>query len=172
MRIIELIYLYLPAYIANMTPLLLRDLMPRWRTPLDFGYSWRGVRIFGNSKTWKGMILGVSSAVIVAYLQRLLLPPAQFDYSSAWYWWGSSIGLGALVGDAVKSFFKRRMGIRPGMPWIPFDQMDYAVGALIFGSVFYFTGWLEAGLLVVISIVLHFLAATTGFYLGVRTERW
>jgi CDP-2,3-bis-(O-geranylgeranyl)-sn-glycerol synthase len=36
-----------------------------------------------------------------------------------------------MAGDAVKSFLKRRAGIRPGRPWIPFDQIDFVVGELV-----------------------------------------
>jgi hypothetical protein len=34
------------------------------------------------------------------------------------------------VCDSVKSFVKRRVGIAPGAPWIPFDQLDFVIGAL------------------------------------------
>jgi CDP-2,3-bis-(O-geranylgeranyl)-sn-glycerol synthase len=36
--------------------------------------------------------------------------------------------IGALGGDALKSFFKRQFGIAPGGTWFPFDQIDYIIG--------------------------------------------
>jgi CDP-2,3-bis-(O-geranylgeranyl)-sn-glycerol synthase len=42
------------------------------------------------------------------------------------------MGLGTAVGDAVKSFFKRRVGIAPGASWPVFDQIDFLLGAYLF----------------------------------------
>jgi len=42
-----------------------------------------------------------------------------------------SLCTGALLGDIVESFFKRRMGKERGEDWIPFDQLDFVVGALL-----------------------------------------
>ena len=44
---------------------------------------------------------------------------------------GSLFGIGALGGDAVKSFFKRRLGIATGTSWFPYDQVDYILGAIV-----------------------------------------
>ncbi len=41
------------------------------------------------------------------------------------------LGMGALAGDAVKSFFKRQIGAKPGNMWPPFDQIDFVVGATV-----------------------------------------
>jgi CDP-2,3-bis-(O-geranylgeranyl)-sn-glycerol synthase len=42
-----------------------------------------------------------------------------------------SISMGALFGDIVESFFKRRIGKERGESWYPFDQLDFVLGALI-----------------------------------------
>ena len=44
---------------------------------------------------------------------------------------GPLFAIGALGGDALKSFFKRQVGIRPGGTWFPFDQIDYIIGGAI-----------------------------------------
>ena len=41
-----------------------------------------------------------------------------------------SLCFGALLGDIVESFFKRRAGKERGEDWIPFDQLDFLLGAL------------------------------------------
>ena len=43
-----------------------------------------------------------------------------------------SICFGALFGDIIESFFKRRMGRNRGEDWIPFDQLDFILGVLFF----------------------------------------
>jgi len=40
--------------------------------------------------------------------------------------------LGALTGDVVKSFFKRRMGVERGRPLPLADQLDFYAGATLF----------------------------------------
>src|SRR5437773_6411567 len=48
-----------------------------------------------------------------------------------WPLLGVLFGAGAMAGDSAKSFFKRRLGVEPGRPWIPFDQLDFVLGALV-----------------------------------------
>lgn len=136
------IWIFIPAGIANMTPVLAAHI-PAIRhldMPLDGGRSFRGRRIFGEHKTWRGLLTGMLAATIVLALMQLL---------AAHIGWfaglgnglditalpallvGPLFGLGVLGGDAIKSFFKRQVGIRPGHSWFPFDQIDYIVGAVL-----------------------------------------
>jgi CDP-2,3-bis-(O-geranylgeranyl)-sn-glycerol synthase len=47
------------------------------------------------------------------------------------------MAFGALAGDAVKSFFKRQIGIAPGHRWLGPDQLDFIVGACAFLALVY-----------------------------------
>ena len=82
------------------------------------------------------------------------------------------MGLGALIGDLIKSFFKRRLGLKPGARFVPFDQTDFVVGALIFiMPIFHVT--LEiffASLL--LSFALHIAVNHAAFWLKIRNEKW
>ena len=82
------------------------------------------------------------------------------------------LGGGALIGDAVESFFKRQIGVSHGNPWIPFDQIDYTIGAILFGSIFYFPGFWNSVILIVVSAVLHILVNHIGFCLKIRSTKW
>lgn len=123
---------FLPAGAANlMPPLIARiPMLAGWTTPLDFGQTFRGKRIFGSNKTWRGLIGGVICALITAFLIYRSYPT---DNSLAHtLFQGGLMGAGALIGDAVESFLKRQRGIGPGTSWFPFDQTDYIVGGLLF----------------------------------------
>lgn len=61
-----------------------------------------------------------------------------------WCWFGLTMGLAAMVGDAVKSFFKRRIGIAPGLPWIPADQLDFVFAGILVLSLWVPLAWLDA----------------------------
>ncbi|VVB81729.1 CDP-archaeol synthase [uncultured archaeon] len=166
MNILLLLYLMLPAYLANMAPAFFGKRLSK--RPMDFGISLGKTRIFGDNKTWAGFFSGVLVAIIIGFIVSKIYWPFEF---SAIYW-SALLGIGALIGDAVKSFFKRRAGIKPGQSWIPFDQIDFTIGALAFGSFVFFPGWLYAVLVVIISAVGHILINHLGFYLGVQKNKW
>ena len=167
MNILQLFYLMIPAYLANMTPPVLAKHIP-WNAPMDFGTSLGGIRIFGDHKTWAGFVSGIVVAVLTGLILSKIYWP--FDFSALQ--WSALVGAGALVGDAVKSFFKRRVGIKSGHPWIPFDQIDYTVGAFAFGSFVFFPGWVSAFLVVFISAFGHIAVNHIGYYLGIRDVKW
>jgi CDP-2,3-bis-(O-geranylgeranyl)-sn-glycerol synthase len=50
-------------------------------------------------------------------------------------------GLGATCGDSLERPFKRRLGIEPGAPWVPANQLDFVVGALALAWRLITFGW-------------------------------
>lgn len=137
-----------------------------WKTPLDFGKSYRGQRIFGKNKTWRGLISGVLFGTITGYI----LSQTYFtDYSTLLFTLlAASMSFGALAGDAVESFFKRQRQIPSGKPWFPFDQTDYIIGGLLFTlPVTLIPLWLGAFVLV-LYFGLHLLSSYIGYLLGLK----
>lgn len=166
----------LPAYLANMAPVFAQKLgvIKFLAKPVDGG---RG--IFGNHKTWRGFAVGIIVAVAAAWLQGFFYHWALFqrisflDYQATNLWaLGLLLGFGALFGDLIKSFFKRRISIAPGAPWVPFDQLDFVIGALIFSAPIYFPGWPAAILILLFSPVLHILTNNIGYLLKIKNTRW
>lgn len=41
------------------------------------------------------------------------------------------LSAGALFGDMIESFFKRRIGIKSGEMWLLADQLDFVVGGFL-----------------------------------------
>jgi CDP-2,3-bis-(O-geranylgeranyl)-sn-glycerol synthase len=98
----------------------------------------------------------------------LLRDLALIDYGSYTVLPGFLMGLGALVGDAAKSFLKRQVGIAPGASWLVFDQLDFFVGAYVFVAPVYAAPLLPtlACLPVVFAATVAFTAA--GWGLGLK----
>ncbi len=174
--VLKCFYLMLPAYFANMAPVIVKR-MGLLGFPIDYGKKISGKPVLGENKTFRGLVFGIIFAVLIAYFQ-FLLHRAEFfrdisflDYQR-WLLFGFLMGLGALTGDLAKSFFKRRLGIKPGARFIPFDQTDFVVGALVFIiPIFGFKlGIFIASLL--LSFVLHIIVNHLAFYLKIRNERW
>jgi CDP-2,3-bis-(O-geranylgeranyl)-sn-glycerol synthase len=137
-EIVRALYFFIPAYLANITPVLVRGHFEALAAPIDGGRSWRGIRILGDHKTWRGLICGVAAATATFALQRALYDAGvghgltSVDCGTHVILPGVLMGLGTGVGDAVKSFFKRRVGIVPGATWLGFDQVDFLFGAYVF----------------------------------------
>src|ERR1035438_2296195 len=136
------LWFFLPGGIANASPVFVsRISFLKWLyIPLDFGKKFRKRRIFGDNKTWLGILFAISTAFVVIAFQKYGYDHSQWlrtvsgavDYSQPIIWWlGPLLGLGALLGDALESFFKRQIGIKPGHSWFPFDQIDYILGGLL-----------------------------------------
>lgn len=163
------LYFFLPAYCANMAPVLFR-----WIPFLDKPVH---QKLFGAHKTWRGIGAAAIMGTLVFGLQKYLYVVgfrqfALIDYSDFSWWLGFFLGLGAILGDLVKSYYKRKDKIPPGEPWIPFDQLDFVVGGVI-GSFFIYVPTTEVVLvLLIVSPFLHIAATRIAYWLGLRKEKW
>jgi CDP-2,3-bis-(O-geranylgeranyl)-sn-glycerol synthase len=165
MRLVELVYLMLPAYFANMAAPFSK-FWPGWNAPISR-------RWLGDHKTVVGFGLGIVAGVLVAYAQsRSALPIARWP-PSEWLVVGLAQGTGAMSGDAAKSFVKRRLGIAPGRAWIPADQLDFVVGALLLARPW--LSWLhftDVLLILAFTFVADIAVNHISFRLGIRDARW
>jgi len=175
-EIVFALWFFMPAGIANLVPVFaarlpyLRDL----EAPIDFGKTFRGIRIFGPHKTWRGLVCGMVFSTLVFWLQQYLVRhygwaqsfTSQVEYTSLpTLIVGPLFGFGALVGDAVESFFKRQRAIAPGHSWFPFDQTDYIIGGALATAPFIELHFLQYVLLVIIWLIVHLLTTYVGYRL-------
>jgi CDP-2,3-bis-(O-geranylgeranyl)-sn-glycerol synthase len=140
------LWFFLPAGLANAAPVFANKIpkSERLALPLDFGKHLRGKRIFGEHKTLRGLLAGIVVAEVTIVLQRIAYEHNGFfktislhiNYSSInIFYLGLLFAVGALGFDALKSFFKRQLGVKPGGTWFPFDQIDYIIGGLLLASI-------------------------------------
>ncbi len=137
-------WFFLPAGVGNMAPILVYKLpfLRRFSAPMDCGLSYHGKRLLGDSKTWRGLVVGTLAGLAVFAAQRAMSNDlgefsgylAQYDYQNLPLVTGALLGAGALLGDALKSFFKRQRNLPPGHSWFPFDQLDFVVGASLLAA--------------------------------------
>ena len=112
--IIEAFYYFLPEFIANSIPPLVRNI-PFLDRPLDFGKSFSGKRLLGDNKTIRGFVFAVILGTLFFYIQTVLYSNNFFrsisliDYQHTSLVLGFLLSFGAMVGDAIISFLKRRM---------------------------------------------------------------
>lgn len=162
--------------VANMSPVLLKKL-PFLNIPVDFGKNWRKERLFGKNKTWRGFFCAPIIGGLFFLVQKFLYVKISFlkeislfNYQEMTVWFGVWVGLGVIVGDLVKSFFKRRWHICPGKSWLPFDQIDFILGGLIVALCFYRFKFLDIIFIIIIGFCLHLLVKFLGYILKIDNK--
>jgi len=173
-------WFFIPAGLANLFPIFAAHtpMLKKFEFPMDFNLTFRGRRIFGSNKTMRGLIVGLLVAILAALAQTVLYSHwaylrhvSSIDYSHLNpLLLGLLLGLGALCGDAIESFFKRQLDIQPGERLFLFDQLDYVLGVILF-TYWYVPLTIEQYLyLSCVWFVLHILTTVTGYYLGLKQK--
>lgn len=163
-RVGQLVYLMLPAYAANMTPPFAR-FWRGWNHPIS-------ERWLGSHKTVVGAIAGVATGVLCAFLEsRIHWRGALVSYER-WPIIGIGLGAGAMGGDIAKSFVKRRIGIAAGERWIPADQLDFAVGALVVIARPARLGLTDVAIVLVVTWIGDVVVNRVAYMLGIRERPW
>jgi len=120
-----------PAYCANAAPVIFGG-----GKPMDFGKTFfDGKPLFGSHKTVRGFLSGLIVGTLVGLVQTLLFEQILIQYSSQFQYTiflGFVLSLGALTGDLIESFIKRRLNRAPGSSLPVADQIDFILGAFLF----------------------------------------
>jgi CDP-2,3-bis-(O-geranylgeranyl)-sn-glycerol synthase len=163
-RLLQLAYFMLPAYCANMAPPFTRY-WRGWNRPIH-------ERLLGSHKTVLGVLAGVATGVLVAGMQsRIHAPWSLVDYRH-WLLLGLGLGGGAMLGDALKSLIKRMLHIRPGARWIPFDQLDFVIGALALTGAYAGLGATDVAAIVTMTFVGDIAINQLSYRLGIKDSPW
>ncbi|MET0779514.1 MAG: CDP-archaeol synthase [Candidatus Saccharimonadales bacterium] len=177
--ILFLLWMALPSIFANIAPIPCAKIpwLKKYDAPLDFGKTYRGKRIFGSHKTWRGLVAGVITATLVFWLQQLVVGQyawaahltSQIDYTHLpTVILGVLFALGALGGDAIESFFKRQHGIPPGGGWFPWDQVDSVLGTAVAVAPFIMLSVWQYVLIIAMMPVIHMVFTYLGHLAGLK----
>ncbi len=163
--------LIFPAYVSNSAAIIFGG----WK-PIDFNKNWfDGKRILGNGKTISGSVFGVLAGFLVAIALNLINPTQLMNEAAI-------IGLlmcsGAIFGDMVGSFIKRRTNIKSGEPLVLLDQLDFVLGAIAFTLPLQLLGFTHIWSITTIVVVLiitppiHILTNIIAFKLKLKKVPW
>ncbi len=129
----------------------------RWSAPLDGGLHFvDGRPLLGPSKTFRGFVAAVMTSAVLAAL--LDLPVS----------WGALIGAMAMLGDAMSSFAKRRLGIASSGRATGLDQIPEALLPLLAVHSAFDLSWLQIVLITLAFFLLEMPMARLFFHLGLR----
>lgn len=178
--IVQSFWIIIPVYVANASAVIVGG-----GTPIDFHKNWRdNRRLLGDGKTWRGLLSGTFLGMTAGFgltVAASYLSESEYAFIGVTNFEGFpfmilllfSLCFGALLGDIIESFFKRRVGKDRGQDWIPFDQIDFLLGAFLFNALMSFflqitglttTNWFTTNLtlwhilfLLVVTPFIHFL---------------
>ncbi|MFC1769392.1 CDP-2,3-bis-(O-geranylgeranyl)-sn-glycerol synthase [Nanoarchaeota archaeon] len=170
-------YLMLPAYVANMAPVVFSKTLKFMAIPVDGGIKFQNKDIFGKNKTVRGLVLGTLAGLLIAYFQFILqkndiLTSITILNYSNFLSIGFLLGFGALLGDLIESFFKRRLNIAPGEKFIPFDQLDFVLGSLLLLSIHYVPSLEIIIAIILVSFFGHIIINRLGYILKIKKNKW
>lgn len=181
--VVDAIWFFLPAMLPNTSAAIFGG-----GPALDFGAMWKGRRVLGDGKTWKGLAVGIASGVLLGYLEGVVALPAGAPLAHVYPLSLSilpallALSAGSMLGDIAGAFVKRRRGLERGASVPILDQYDFAAGALLLVYLaspaaavrFLFGGEALAGLAVVLLIIypLHRLINYIGYRKGLKSVPW
>jgi CDP-2,3-bis-(O-geranylgeranyl)-sn-glycerol synthase len=153
--VFESIYLYLPAYFANASPVVLGG-----GEPLDRGLKWKDGRpILGSHKTIRGTFAGITIGTLVGLIQL------------------NSVGgflqaTGAITGDLIVSFIKRRIKMEPGESLPIADQLDFIAFAVFYSYPIQHTGLDKIAAIMLVTIPIHYAVNFIAWLLKLKENPW
>ncbi len=145
----------LPAYVANASACIFGG-----GEPVDGKrYFFDGRRIIGDGVTYKGSFFGILLGTLTGLLQGIIVGFGSdgLDFYSCiidHIILGFYLSVGAIIGDAIGSFIKRRLNIDRGKPAPILDQLDFVIGAIAFG---YLIAPIPITMIIVICVITLFI---------------
>ena len=177
--IIVAIWLMLPAYIPNPSAAFFGG-----KTPIDRGIYWGKGRLLGDGKTYEGLVKGFACGFLVGIIQHLFLCGylnlnlPSFGVFPLFFVTLFCLSAGAMLGDLLGSFIKRRVGLQRGAPFPLLDQLDFVAGAWLLLFLFARAWFIESFSLdvilavIIITPLLHLLTNYVGFKMGRKQVPW
>ncbi len=158
-----------PAYCANAAPVIFGG-----GQPMDFGKTFfDGKPFLGSHKTFRGFLAGLVVGTLVGLVQTLLFENVLIQYDSRFQYdvfLGFVLSLGALTGDLVESFVKRRLNRSPGSSLPVADQIDFILGAFLFSIPISPPSLLSAVIILLITIPMHLITNLGAALLSMKNK--
>jgi CDP-2,3-bis-(O-geranylgeranyl)-sn-glycerol synthase len=166
LEIFNALYYIFPAYCANGAPVLFGG-----GRPIDGGKMFRdGKPVFGSHKTIRGFVFGILIGTFVGWVQEILGPSVGLPKGSVVL--GFVLSLGALMGDLLGSFIKRRMNLKSGVHLPISDQLDFMLMALLFSLPVQPPTLTYALIIIILTAPIHLMVNFMAYLLRLKKTPW
>ncbi|VVB66474.1 CDP-archaeol synthase [Candidatus Gugararchaeum adminiculabundum] len=171
-ELLMLIVFVFPSWIANAVPVIFGG-----GTPMDFGRKFKDdTRILGDGKTWRGFLAGVLGGAVMGVIAAYVCPSQWNIYANreSYYISGVLMGIGAMIGDSLGSFIKRRMRVDQGRPIVLLDQLTFLYVAIAFSiaAVPFNLDWFAVLFLTVVTYAIHAFFNFLSHQIGLKKVPW
>ena len=158
-----------PAYAANGFPPLMRGKMP-----IDGKRGFRGRRLFGDGKTWEGLLGGIVFGVFIGSLQIFGQDylPAELGLAKMTFPIFFLLTFGTMAGDIGGSFAKRRMNMKRGDRALFLDQLGFLLMSFLFVWPVFKPPLDVMIVLVLLTPIIHWLSNVFGYWIKVKRNPW
>ncbi len=166
--IIRILLIAWPLYITNGSALAFGGGLP-----VDLNQKFLDKKpILGKGKTFQGTLSGFFFGVLSAISLEILLPQYTGILTPNYALLGSMLAFGAIIGDFVSSFLKRRLSMKQGKEWFIVDQLDFVAGGLLFSSWIYIPKVSEIILIAFLTLILHKFFNWVAFKAKIKNVPW
>ncbi len=172
--IIQGLWVILPAYVANGSAPVFGG-----SRRMDFGKTFRGNDLLGAGKTWEGFLFAVASGTLIGFIQTLIWPslneiaaPAGYALPYMTVTTAFLLAAGAMLGDVIASFFKRRTGMERGESAPIVDQLDFLILSIPIALALSEINYLTAALVILITPPIHYLFNLLAYCTGIKEVPW
>jgi CDP-2,3-bis-(O-geranylgeranyl)-sn-glycerol synthase len=149
--------IFLLLLLANASPIIAARLFgSHLNQAVDFGLHFNNKPLLGASKTWRGIIAALLVTILAAIV--LHVPWTQ----------GMLIALGAMLGDLLASFIKRRLGIPSSGMSLGLDQIPESLVPLLLIQTVVDMSWQTILVMVAAFFVVELILSRIGFILHIR----
>lgn len=169
--LIQALWFILPAYAANAFPPMLKG-----KRVLDFGKRLHKHRILGDGKTIEGtvggILFGFFIGLIQIYVQGFIPAEWELNLIEMSLLLIFLLSIGAVIGDILGSFAKRRFSIKRGEPAPLLDQLDFLVFAILSANLILSIKTEIIIVLLIITPPLHWVTNLVGYFAKIKKTPW
>jgi CDP-2,3-bis-(O-geranylgeranyl)-sn-glycerol synthase len=165
--ILQALWFILPAYTANSFPVIAKG-----THPLDFSRFLKNHRVLGDGKTFEGTITGIAFGTLTGTIQVFAQPFMPDSFFIMTTEMAFLLSAGAILGDIIGAFIKRRLGIPRGGSALLLDQLDFLVVALLFSSFIFVLSNELYIVLLVMTPILHLTANRVSHFFKLKEVPW
>ncbi len=160
------LYYIFPAYCANAAPVIFGG-----GRPIDGGRKFiDGKPILGSHKTIRGFLSGVIVGTLVGWAQEVLAPQVGLTRGSVIL--GLALSLGALTGDLLGSFIKRRLDLKPREAFPISDQLSFVLVALLFSLAVHPPPTRYILIILLLTPLIHVISNVIAHLLHIKRRPW
>lgn len=160
------------------------DLMSGLARPIDGHARFRGRRLFGDNKTWRGLACALIGCIVAVATQRYAIGDragaiAVVDYGRVNVpVFAGAFAISMIAGELPNSFAKRQLGIAPGQGgtgigtavFYVVDQIDVLLFVWPILLFWIRPSWVLVAVSVALVFVVHQIVSAVGFVIGARTS--